>query len=217
MLSFMLVAGVAMAAVGIAFAIGHALPWLLIVAGAWLLVRAMRGGGNDRESETGHAARACPRSSTGTAARQPDRTGPASRAAKARARRELPIDVQVKVDQIRRKADVLLGYADRFPPFSQDLHIVRQTTAEYLPRTVNAYLAIVSDGDPVISARGTTALDELRAQLGLLDSKLDEVAQNLERQDVDRLLANRRFLEERFRTPEAEEHADRPRQETDAA
>ncbi len=56
--------------------------------------------------------------------------------------------MQVMVEQITRKADVLQGYADRFPPMSQDLHIVRQTAADYLPRTVNAYLALPSDDDP---------------------------------------------------------------------
>jgi hypothetical protein len=113
--------------------------------------------------------------------------------------RELPIDVQVKVEQIRRKADMLLEYADRFPPFSQDLHIVRQTAADYLPRTVEAYLKVPGDQEPVIRATGKTALEELKEQLQLLDAKLDEIAEALQRQDLDRMMANRRFLEERFK------------------
>ena len=44
--------------------------------------------------------------------------------------------------EIRRKVEVLLSYADRFPPFSKDLFLVRQTASEYLPRTINAYLAL---------------------------------------------------------------------------
>jgi hypothetical protein len=109
--------------------------------------------------------------------------------------------MQVKVEQIRRKVDVLLGYADRFPPFSQDLYLVQQTAAEYLPRTVNAFLSMPADAvDRPLHTGGQTARQELKAQLDLLDSKLDEIALDLQRQDADRLLANRRFLESRFGT-----------------
>jgi hypothetical protein len=132
-------------------------------------------------------------------------------------RRELPIDVKVKVEQIRRKADVLLGYADRFPPYSQDLHIVRQTAADYLPRTVDAYLKLMGEGDPVIGATGKTALEELKVQLALLDSKLDEIAEDLQAQDIDRIVANRRFLEERFKLRDEARAADAATGEIEAA
>ena len=112
---------------------------------------------------------------------------------------ELPIDMQVKVEQIRRKVEVLLSYADRFPPFSKDLYLVRQTASEYLPRTINAFLALPPQNtDRPVGTDGQTPRQELKAQLDLLDTKLDEIAQDLQRQDVDRLLANRQFLEERF-------------------
>jgi hypothetical protein len=115
---------------------------------------------------------------------------------------ELPIDVQVKVEQIRRKVEVLLSYADRFPPFSQDLYLVRQTAAEYLPRTVETFLRLPKDSVETPGPEGVTPLQELKSQLDLLDSKLDEIARDLQRQDMDRLLANRRFLQERFSTRE---------------
>ena len=105
----------------------------------------------------------------------------------------------MKVEQIRRKVDVLLGFADRFPPFSQDLYLVRQTASDYLPRTIDTYLSLSKEAvDRPVIAGGRTARDELKAQLELLDRKLDEIAQDLQRQDADRLLANRRFLEARF-------------------
>ena len=199
------------AAVAVVIAAMDAMPWLLILAGLWLLVKAEHGPGHDRRAEA--AAPPRPRPAPPPPVQQhPPRPRP-----EARPRRELPIDVQVLVEQIRRKADVLLGYADRFPPFSQDLHLVRQTAAEYLPRTIGAYLALPGDGDPVVAATGKTALQELREQLQLLDSTLDDIAQDLQRQDLDRLLANRRFLEERFRLRDREPGADPPRRETDAA
>jgi hypothetical protein len=106
--------------------------------------------------------------------------------------------MQVKVEQIRRKVDVLLSYADRFPPFSRDLYLVRQTATDYLPRTMDAYLDMTREAVEKPMADGKTPHQELKAQLDLLDSKLDDIAQDLQRQDTDRLLANRRFLESRF-------------------
>jgi hypothetical protein len=38
----------------------------------------------------------------------------------------------------------------------------------------------------------------LRDQLELLDGKLDEIADDLQRENFDRLLTNERFLEEHF-------------------
>jgi hypothetical protein len=94
---------------------------------------------------------------------------------------------------------VLLSYADRFPPFSQDLYLVRQTASEYLPRTISTYLSLPQEAaEKPLSTNGKTAHEELKAQLDLLDSKLDDIAQDMQRQDTDRLLANRRFLEQRF-------------------
>jgi len=205
-------------------AVVHTMPGLLILVGLWMLFTAGRGRrrgpypgrGWDRWAPAPVPARPQP---VPTPAPRPSPARPVTppeARAQERPRRELPIDVQIKVEQIRRKADMLLGYADRFPPFSHDLHIVRQTAADYLPRTIEAYLALPGDDDPVVAASGKTALQELREQLGILDSKLDDIAQDLQRQDLDRLLANRRFLEERFRPGELEDRVE-PRQETDAA
>jgi hypothetical protein len=201
----------------VAFAIfvigGALLPVLMILAGVWLVWRAVAHNRRHRRRAAGHLAHASSLShgrGTGqvpTAARadRQDRARrrsapqtPATATPPPPSRRELPIDVQVKAEQIQRKADVLLGYAERFPPFSQSLHIVRQTAADYLPRTLEAYLALPGLSDPVIPTTGRTALTELRAQLHLLDAKLDDITLDLQQQDLDKMSANRRFLEERF-------------------
>jgi hypothetical protein len=183
-------------------AIAREVPWILIILGAWIIWRANRPGRHHRRRREWRQAggpiieHVAPRANPGAVtAKAPVPVRPH--------RRELPIDVQVMVEQITRKSDVLQGYADRFPPMSRDLHIVRQTTADYLPRTVNAYLSLPSDDDPFDITTNERALQELRSQLKLLDSKLDEIAQDLQRQDIERLLANRRFLEERFSRPDA--------------
>jgi hypothetical protein len=110
----------------------------------------------------------------------------------------LPLDVQVKIDQVRHKAELLEREKDRFPFASEDLYVVRATRADYLPRTVDAFLALPHLAREKVMANGKTPLQELKDQLALLDSKLDEIAEDLQRRNVDRLLANRRFLEERF-------------------
>jgi ABC-type nickel/cobalt efflux system permease component RcnA len=186
---------------GMFWLIGASWPWLLIGLGMWLFWR-----GDGRHHRARHQ-----RLAWDTAARHGHRTErrepPAERQRPAEKRSaatppgesELPIDIQVKVEQIRRKVDVLLSYADRFPPFSQDLYLVRQTASDYLPRTISTYLSVPKPtAEKPLSASGQTAHEELKAQLNLLDSKLDDIAQDLERQDTDRLLANRRFLEQRF-------------------
>ncbi len=194
-----IVFGVGSLAAAVFGLLGSNWPWLLIAAGIWMFWhedgrhnrRARRAEARiEARSGRRHAA-----SSDATTKEKNKEPVPISSLRKA----ELPIDVQVKVEQIRRKVDVLLGYADRFPPFSKDLYLVRQTASEYLPRTINAYLALPADSlEKPVSESAQSPHEELKGQLDLLDKKLDDIAQDLQRQDVDRLLANRQFLEERF-------------------
>jgi ABC-type nickel/cobalt efflux system permease component RcnA len=191
---FVLIMAVASLAAGLFWMMGATWPWLLIGLGIWMLWH-----------EDGRHRRTASRAPVSASRRPPVQPSQPDKAERKKAgprplrQTELPIDIQVKVEQIRRKVDVLLGYADRFPPFSQDLYLVRQTANDYLPSTISAYLALPNQtADKPLSANGQTAHQELKAQLDLLDARLDDIAQDLERQDTDRLLANRRFLEDRF-------------------
>jgi hypothetical protein len=198
---------------------GSLLPVLMIVVGAWFVWRALFDDGHHhgRRSTRPHHQMHPRSAGSPPAAGEPTRRGHRGRrdapvpqapaSPPPQPRRELPIDVQVKAEQIQRKADLLLGYADRFPPFSQSLHIVRQTAADYLPRTLDAYLALPGLTDPIVPTTGRTALTELRAQLQLLDVKLDDITLDLQQQDLDKMSANRRFLEERFGLGQAADSA----------
>jgi hypothetical protein len=192
---FLLVLMVSGLLAGVFWLVGSFWPVLLIGLGAWLFWHE---DGRHYRGKRMRAAFGGPRSPRHAPRQQPsnvDKHAPSPTAE----RPELPIDVQVKVEQIRRKVDVLLGFADRFPPFSQDLYLVRQTASDYLPRTVDTFLGMPKETvDAPLHPGGKTAREELKAQLDLLDSKLDDIAQDLQRQDADRLLANRRFLESRF-------------------
>ena len=118
---------------------------------------------------------------------------------------QLPSDVEKKVDRIRRKAAVLGRHPDRFPIGSKDLYVVQHTASDYLPSTVNAYLEVPSWSVNTPAADGRTPLDMLNNQLELLETKLDEIAEQVRKQRVDNLLANERFLEENFGGREPEE------------
>ena len=54
-----------------------------------------------------------------------------------------------------------------------------------------------------------------KSQLQLLEAKLDEIAQDLQRKDMDGLLANRNFLEDRFGRRPATEQEPWPASERD--
>ncbi len=128
---------------------------------------------------------------------------------------KLPPDVRAKVQLIQQKADALGQYESAFPPFSHDLYVVRRTTAEYLPRTIDAYLAVPQRHDDLLPTPSPTPLEELKSQLQLLEAKLDEIAQDLQRKDMDGLLANRNFLEDRFGRRPATEQEPWPASERD--
>ena len=194
---------------GLFWLVGSAWPLLLIGLGAWLFWHGDGRHYRRRWTQAAWVRSSQPGRPGSDKQQRPSKPHSATAQAKQRRQTELPIDVQVKVEQIRRKVDVLLSYADRFPPFSQDLYLVRQTASEYLPRTVNAFLSLPPErvDAPLHAGSGQTARSELKAQLDLLDTKLDEIAQDLQRQDADRLLANRRFLEARFGSRAREEAA----------
>jgi hypothetical protein len=76
---------------------------------------------------------------------------------------------------------------------------VRSTATAYLPDTLNAYLAVPAayrNTAPV--ADGKTARQIVGEQLTVLAAKMKEIAQNTAADDAQALLANGRFLKERF-------------------
>jgi hypothetical protein len=114
----------------------------------------------------------------------------------------LPPSVQMKIGQIRRKVDAILQFSAEFPVGSEDLYLVERTASDYLPQTLDAYLRLppTSHNQPV-EPGGRTAWEELWSQLNLMERKLDDVAAELKRKNADHLLANGKFLEERFNQP----------------
>jgi hypothetical protein len=111
----------------------------------------------------------------------------------------LPSDVQIKVTEIRRQIIELLPRTTAMSVGSEDLYVIERTATDYLPATLQAYLTLPEPSATTQVLRdGKTPVELLRAQLQLLDDRLDEIAEAVREQDSDRLVANGRFLEERF-------------------
>ena len=111
----------------------------------------------------------------------------------------LPASAQTKVAEIRTEILELLPHAAEFPPGSPDLYVLRRMATDYLPTTIQAYLALPSSYAVDRDVQGgRTPLQVLEEQLELLDGKMDEITEAVRRRDSDRLLANGIFLEERF-------------------
>jgi hypothetical protein len=111
----------------------------------------------------------------------------------------MPPDSQSRVARIRSEILALLPHAAEFPPGSQDLYVLRRMAVDYLPTTIEAYLALPGDyATGRVVQDGKTPLQVMNEQLELLDSQMGEIAEALHKRDSDRLLANGIFLEERF-------------------
>lgn len=188
---------------------GGGWPLLLIGLGIWMFVR--EDGRHRRARQWRPASGPIPMHEWRPPS--PSTTPAASKSAPRK--NGLPADLQLKVEQIRAKAEKLAAQADRFPPFSQDLYLARQTSSDYLPRTVETYLGLPRESvDRPMVPGGKTPHQELKAQLDLLDNKLDEIARELERQTHDKLLANRKFLQDRFELRNTSEGSSQPRAES---
>lgn len=111
----------------------------------------------------------------------------------------LPASAQTRVAEIRTEILELLPHAAEFPPGSPDLYVLRRMATDYLPTTIQAYLALPASYAAGRELQGgRTPLQVLEEQLELLDAKMDEITEAVRRRDSDRLLANGIFLEERF-------------------
>jgi hypothetical protein len=82
-----------------------------------------------------------------------------------------------------------------------NVYLIRQTALSYLPEAFSTYLRmprLMAERRAI--ADGRTPHDVLLEQLDLMDRRLADVADDIARHDTDRLLANGRFLAEKFGT-----------------
>jgi hypothetical protein len=105
-----------------------------------------------------------------------------------------------RLESIRRSVTEVLPKLADPRGFDDNLYIVRETVLRYLPETLASYVALppAFRATRVLKA-GKTARDLLTEQLTILDDQLKEVVNNVARGDAEALLANGRFLEDKFR------------------
>jgi hypothetical protein len=80
-----------------------------------------------------------------------------------------------------------------------NVYLIRQTALSYLPEAFATYLRmprVMAERRRI--ANGRTPHDVLLDQLELMDRRLEDVADDIARHDSDKLLANGRFLAEKF-------------------
>lgn len=107
--------------------------------------------------------------------------------------------VYVRVNNICDLVEQLLPRANELGEGSPEFHLLTRTATEYLPDAVNRYLAVPRDyAERVPMSDGRTAIIILCAQLDRMYSQLYQVVEVLVRRDGDKLLANERFLEDKF-------------------
>ena len=115
------------------------------------------------------------------------------------AHKRLPEDLASKVDAIQTTITEMLPLVNGASVGRDELFAIERTVTDYLPTTVNAYLRLprrYADSKPIQD--GKTAHDMLGEQLDLIDSKMRDISDALSRDDAARLLAQSRFLEDRF-------------------
>lgn len=121
------------------------------------------------------------------------------------ARGRVPADVFTKLTGIRARMLALLPKAGDLPGGSQDLYVLQRTATDYLPTSVRYYVSLPLDyATTHVVQDGKTPLQVLQDQLDLLDGQMAEIGDAVNQRDSDRLLAQGRFLEERFGGPNGE-------------
>lgn len=117
----------------------------------------------------------------------------------AESQKRLPPEIAALVGEIATDVAGVLPRLAAHGAASAAFNDVRATATTYLPDTLNAYLAVPAayrTSAPIEG--GKTARQIVVDQLTVLAAKMREIAQNAASDDAQALLANGRFLKERF-------------------
>jgi hypothetical protein len=110
----------------------------------------------------------------------------------------VPPDIWLRIQRIELTIRAqILPRLDCLPLGAPELYLVERTATDFLPTAVETYLRLPAG---YASPGGATAYRVLVDELDLLENQMRRVAEVVQRADMDRLLAHRRFLEDRFRT-----------------
>jgi hypothetical protein len=113
--------------------------------------------------------------------------------------KRLPPELAAKVTAIQATILDVLPKVTKSSIDRRDLFALERTVSDYLPHTLDNYLTLprtYADGHAVQD--GKTPKQLLAVQLDLIDEKMREISDAVAKDDVDKLLAQGRFLEDRF-------------------
>ncbi len=99
----------------------------------------------------------------------------------------------------------ILPHLDCLPLGAPELYLIERTVSDYLPTAIDAYLRLPSgyvSSQP--GSHGRAAVEVLAEELDFLDAEMRQVAEVVHRTDMDRLLAHKRFLIDRFTREDAQ-------------
>ena len=117
----------------------------------------------------------------------------------AEAQKRFPPEIAALVVEIAADVGTVLPRLAAHGAADATFADVRSTATTYLPDTLNAYLAVpAAYRNTAVIADGKTARQIVVAQLTVLAAKMKEIAENVAADDAQALLANGRFLKERF-------------------
>ena len=146
------------------------------------------------------AAAAAPSNATSRYGFDPKRVAKALQRQIAAVSGRVPPEAIIRIQRIELilRTEVLPGI-DHLPFGSLELYLIERTAQDYLPTAVERYLRLPPDyvsHQP--GSRGSTPLQVFLDELNLLEGQMRRVADVVQRADMDRLLAHRRFLRDRF-------------------
>lgn len=112
----------------------------------------------------------------------------------------VPAEVIIRIQRIELIIrSQVLPRIDCLQPGSLELYLIERTARDYLPTAVENYLRL--PGDYVSSkpgSQGSRPIQVLNDELNLLEAQMQRIAELVHGADMDRLLAHRRFLNDRF-------------------
>lgn len=107
--------------------------------------------------------------------------------------------ISQRVDRICSTIEQLLPRASELGAGSDEMRVLVRTATDYLPATLEPYLALPRlYAEHKILAEGKTAAAILCDQLDVMGQRMDAISDAVARADGDKLLANGRFLSEKF-------------------
>ena len=113
--------------------------------------------------------------------------------------KRLPDDLAAKVERIRQTILDVLPKVNSSTIDRQDLFALERTVTDYLPNTIDAYLTLPRTyANSRVVQDGKTSKELLGAQLDLIEEKMEAISEAVAKDDLNKLLAQGRFLEDRF-------------------